>query len=414
MENDDELNSLKELISKQLKFPKSLNYKKLTKGGINSTKDITKESFIKDCPFTHKSEITQDHLESPPFGSNLTCNINSYTKLTKTSGTTGNSISWIDTNDDWNSMLDAWSIIFDRANIESTKDRLFFAFSFGPFLGFWTAYEAATKLSFMTIPGGGMSSKARLNLLEDSGATVLFSTPTYALRLGKLIKQNNSIKINKIIVAGEGGGSVPEIRKKISNLWNGAEVIDHHGMTEVGPVTFQDDYNPTRLTMLPGFHIAEVIDLKTHCEVNIGETGELVLTTIKRPGNALLRFKTGDLVKKGIREINGKKVLSFDGGIISRIDDMHVIRGVNVYPSSIDSIIQRYEEIIEYRVKIITKDSMKEIKLDAEIDESSNSADLKMRLSDELHSILNLRIPVSFVPTGTFERFDFKSRRWIV
>ena len=113
-------------------------------------------------------------------------------------------------------------------------------------------------------------------------------------------------------------------------------------------------------------------------------------------------------------EINGKKVLSFDGGIISRIDDMHVIRGVNVYPSSIDSIIQRYEEIIEYRVKIITKDSMKEIKLDAEIDESSNSADLKMRLSDELHSILNLRIPVSFVPTGTFERFDFKSRRWIV
>ena len=414
MENDDELNALKELINKQLKFPNSLNYKKLSEGGINSTKNITKESFIKHCPFTLKSEVTKDHLESPPFGSNLTTNINSYTKLTKTSGTSGNSISWVDTNDDWNSMLDAWSIIFDYADLDKSKDRLFFAFSFGPFLGFWTAYEAASKLNYMTIPGGGMSSKARLELLDTSGSTVLLCTPTYALRLGKLIEQNDTIKITKIIVAGEGGGSVPAIREKISNLWNGAEVIDHHGMTEVGPVTFQDIENPTRLTMLPDFHIAEVIDLKTHSEVNVGETGELVLTTIKRPGNALLRYKTGDLVKKGVTEINGRKALSFDGGIISRIDDMHVIRGVNVYPSSIDSIIQRYEEIIEYRVKIITKDSMKEIKLDAEINESSNSADLKMRLSDELHSILNLRIPVSFVPTGTFERFDFKSRRWIV
>ena len=343
MNNDAELIALKYLIKKQLGFPNSLNYKKLISGGIDDSENITKESFINNCPFTVKSEITQDHLETPPFGSNLTSNINSYTKLSKTTGTTGNSISWIDTTDDWNSMLDAWSIIFEYAELDRIQDSLFFAFSFGPFLGFWTAYEAASKLNFMTIPGGGMSSRARLKLLSDSSSSVLFCTPTYALRLGELIEKKNSIKVRKIIVAGEPGGSVPSIKQKISDLWNGAEIIDHHGMTEVGPVTFQRSSSPTDLTMLPNFHIAEVIDLKTNSEVDVGETGELVLTTIRRPGNSLLRYKTGDLVKKSFEVINGENVLNFEGGIISRVDDMHVIRGVNVYPSSIDSIIKRHE-----------------------------------------------------------------------
>ena len=414
MNNDTELISLKNLIKKQLGFPNSLNYKKLISGGIDDSENITKESFINNCPFTVKSEITQDHLETPPFGSNLTSNINSYTKLSKTSGTTGNSISWIDTTDDWNSMLDAWSIIFEYAELDRIQDSLFFAFSFGPFLGFWTAYEAASKLNFMTIPGGGMSSRARLKLLSDSSSSVLFCTPTYALRLGELIEKKNSIKVRKIIVAGEPGGSVPSIKQKISDLWNGAEIIDHHGMTEVGPVTFQRRSSPTDLTMLPNFHIAEVIDLKTNSEVDVGETGELVLTTIRRPGNSLLRYKTGDLVKKGFEIINGKNVLNFEGGIISRVDDMHVIRGVNVYPSSIDSIIKRHEGIGEYRVRIITKNSMKEIELELELDEPSNQNHFKMQFSNELHSILNLRIPVSFVPKGTFDRFDFKASRWII
>ena len=167
MNNDAELISLKSLIKKQLGFPNSLNYKKLISGGIDDSEILTKESFINNCPFTVKSEITQDHLETPPFGSNLTSNINTYTKLSKTSGTTGNSISWIDTTDDWNSMLDAWSIIFEYAELDRIQDSLFFAFSFGPFLGFWTAYEAASKLNFMTIPGGGMSSRARLKLLSE-------------------------------------------------------------------------------------------------------------------------------------------------------------------------------------------------------------------------------------------------------
>ena len=310
-------------------------------------------------------------------------------------------------------MLEAWSIIFSNAGLNPKADKLFFAFSFGPFLGFWTAYEAASKMQFMTIPGGGLNSNGRLKLLNDTSATVLLSTPTYALRLGKLLTDNHKVHVKKIIVAGEAGGSIPEVKQKISRLWGNVEVIDHHGMTEVGPVTYQDPKRASYLNMLPGFHLAEVIDIESEQEVNFGETGELVLTTLKRSDNALLRYKTGDIVEKGNITINGIDTLTFRNGILGRNDDMHIIRGVNIFPSSIDAIIQKYDVIEEYRVLLFTLNSMKEIELNIEISDSSLETDIIKSLSNDFNSTLSLRIPINVVPEGTYEKYEFKATRWI-
>lgn len=124
----------------------------------------------------------------------------------------------------------------------SPGDRFFFPFSFGPFLGFWTAFEAAATSGFLCIPGGGMTSTARLRMLIDHEATILCCTPTYALHLAEVaVKEGIDLsrsRVRALIVAGEPGGSIATIREQIEKAW-GARVFDHYGMTEVGPVAFE-------------------------------------------------------------------------------------------------------------------------------------------------------------------------------
>ncbi len=413
MTEDNELSLLRKLITQQLSNSGSLNATKLISSGIVDADEITKDQFINRCPFTTKAEIVLDHKKNSPFGSNLTSRINAYSRLSKTSGTSGESISWLDTPEDWSNMLDAWEVIYNASDLNAEHDVLYFAFSFGPFLGFWTAYEAAVRQGFLTVPGGGLSSEARLESIKDCSATVLCCTPTYAIRLGESNSKGSKTNVTTIIVAGEPGGCIPSIRARISKLWSGAKVIDHHGMTEVGPVSVQNRVASLTLSLIPGFHLAEVIGIETGKEVDIDEEGELVLTTLKRNNNALLRYKTGDLVKKTRSRINGTEVLGLDGGVLGRIDDMVVVRGVNVYPSAIDSVIGEYDEVSEYRVLVKEDRSMKEIEILIDINSSEEQKSLIERIEEKLRSVFSLRIPVKVVKNGQLESFEFKAKRWI-
>jgi len=413
MTEDIELNSLRKLITKQLSNSDSFNATKLISSGIINADEVTRDQFIGECPFTTKAEIVVDHKKNPPFGSNLTSSINAYSRLSKTSGTSGESISWVDTPEDWSNMLDAWEVIYNASDLNTEVDVVYFAFSFGPFLGFWTAYEAAVRLGFLTVPGGGLSSEARLESIIDCSATVLCCTPTYAIRLGEANSKDSKTNINTIIVAGEPGGCIPSIRQRIIKLWPGATVIDHHGMTEVGPVSVQNSIDSFTLSLIPGFHLAEVIGIETGKEVGIDEEGELVLTTLKRNNNALLRYKTGDLVKKTTSRINGTEVLGLDGGVLGRIDDMVVVRGVNIYPSAIDSVIGEYDSVSEYRVLVKEERSMKEIEILIDIDSCEEQKSLIERIEEKLRSVFSLRIPVKVVKNGELGSFEFKAKRWI-
>ncbi|MFN0075126.1 MAG: phenylacetate--CoA ligase family protein [Prosthecobacter sp.] len=369
------------------------------------------EDFIAQVPFTTKADIQADRAANPPFGTNLTRAIHQYTRFCQTSGTsTGEPMAWVDTPESWEAMLKCWQRVFEAAGLVKGRDRIFFAFSFGPFLGFWTAYEAAAK-DFLVIPAGGLSSQARLEAMARYGATVLCCTPTYALRLGELIGESSgvermSLRINKIIVAGEAGGSVPEVRKRLEQLWD-ARVFDHHGMTEVGPVSYEAEDMPSCLIVIEEAYLAEIVDPKTGVEVPDGECGELILTTLDRTACPLLRYRTGDWVKKKMHR--GRLVL--DGGILSRLDDMVVVRGVNVYPSAIEAVVREFPEVIEFMVEQRKVDAMDEIELLVEMDGNVAKPLLK-RIETKLRDTFSLRIPVRLAEPDSLPRHEFKAKRW--
>lgn len=387
--------------------------RRLRESGVRVSGMNRLEDFVKQVPFTTKADIQADRDAHPPFGTNLTRAISQYTRFCQTSGTsTGQPMAWIDTPESWEAMLACWRRVFEGAGLVKGRDRICFAFSFGPFLGFWTAFEAASK-DYMVLPAGGLSSQARLEMMARYGATVLCCTPTYALRLGELIGEPSGIermglRIQKLIVAGETGGSVPALRQRLEKLWD-AQVFDHHGMTEVGPVSYETPDLPRCLAVIEEAYFAEVVDPATGIEVPEGECGELILTTLDRTACPLLRYRTGDYVKKKMHR--GRLIL--EGGILSRIDDMVVLRGVNVYPSAIDAVVREFPEIIEYVVEQKKIDDMDEIEILIETEPNIAKSLLK-KLEARLRDTFTLRIPVRLVDSGTLPRHEFKAKRWRV
>ena len=377
----------------------------------------TLADFVAKMPFTSKMDLVWDREEFPPYGSNLTYPIERYSRFCQSSGTTRGPLPTLDTGGSWSAMLDCWDRVYEAAGV-GPGDKIFFAFSFGPFLGFWTAFESATRRGNLSIPGGGLSSKARLQAMVAHEVEVLCCTPTYAMRLGELFAshandETSTYRLKKIIVAGEPGGSLPEVRKRLSDLWKGARVFDHHGMTETGPVTYEHPDKPLSLCVIEEAYFAEIIDRETQTEVAAGQKGELVLTTLTRTACPLLRYRTGDLVEKAyFTPAGGAPILSLEGGILGRVDEMVVIRGVNVYPTAVEKIIRGFPEVVEFQVVQTTRQSMAELEVMIEADAKARP-DLAERVQRELADAFTLRIPVKMVEAGELPRFEFKSRRWV-
>jgi phenylacetate-CoA ligase len=390
--------------------------------------------FSRNFPFTTKSELAADQIQNPPFGTVLLEPIENYTRFHQTSGTTSAPIRWLDTPDAWNAIVECWMEVFTTAGV-TRADRIFFAFSFGPFLGFWMAFGAAQRLGCLCISAGGMTSAARLRMLIDTKSTVLCCTPTYAARLAEAAAEEKidlrQSSVRHILVAGEGGGSIPAVRARLEQLWPGARVFDHHGMTEVGPVTYECPVTPCRLHVMEHSFIAEILDPNTSTPVAPGQPGELVLTTLVRKSSPLFRYRTGDLVRSaalnagrtGVSPISpgvspggicacGRAELALQGGILGRADDMAVVRGVNVYPTAVEDILAKFPEIAEYRVTLTTKNSLTELQLEIE-PRPNASANIAATLQHALQTAFNLRIPVHTVAPNTLPRSEMKSKRWI-
>jgi phenylacetate-CoA ligase len=399
-------------------FPANKFYsQKLNSAGI--TFDVASlEDFSNRFPFTRKSEIAEDQRAHPPFGTNLTYPLERYTRQHQTSGTKDAPLRWLDTPESWDWMLESWGEVLRAAGVEK-HDRIYFAFSFGPFIGFWMAFEAAARLGALCIPGGGLSSAARVKAILETGATVLCCTPTYALRLAEVAAQEKidlrQWRIKKIIVAGEPGGSIPAIRSRMEQLWSGARAFDHHGMTEVGPVTYECPERPGVLHVIESAYYAEIIEPATGKPVPTGQPGELVLTTLGRIGSPLLRYRTGDLVKADAQPCKcGRAELALLGGILGRTDDMIVVRGVNIYPSAVEEIIRAHKEIVEYQVQVGSVNSLAEMSIRIEADGDAELANaLAAKLEKTFQTQFALRVPVTSVPSGTLPRFEMKAKRWV-
>src|ERR1700722_19405328 len=202
----DQLEQLRSLVAEL--FPGNAFYsQKLSAAGITFDVDSL-EGFSRRFPFTTKSELVEDQRAHPPFGTNLTYPLDRYTRFHQTSGTTGTPLRWLDTPESWEGMLESWAEVYRAAGVVR-GDRVYFAFSFGPFIGFWMAFEAANRLGALCLPGGGMSSAARLRGILDNGAAGLCCTPTYALRLAEVAAAEKidlqRSRVKTIIVAGESG-----------------------------------------------------------------------------------------------------------------------------------------------------------------------------------------------------------------
>ncbi|MGZ4972862.1 MAG: phenylacetate--CoA ligase family protein [Limisphaerales bacterium] len=372
--------------------------------------------FTQRFPFTTKEELSADQVANPPFGTNLTYPIEDYTRYCQTSGTTREPLRWLDTKADWQWMVDSWKTIFLAADV-TIADRVYFAFSFGPFIGFWLAFDAAQQIGSICIPGGGLSSPARLRAMRDASTTVLCCTPSYAIRLGEVaLEEKISVATIKVlIVAGEPGGSIPATRKRIEQLWPTARVFDHHGMTETGPVTFECPAQPGILHVIETAYLAEILD--THgTTVKSGQAGELVLTPLGRAGAPLLRYKTGDMVKAVTQTkcTCGRSFLGLEGGILGRIDDMVVVRGVNVYPSAFEDLLRNFAQVAEYQVEVDKTKPLTEIHLQVEPVDAGANSNLADEIQTALQDTFHLRVPVTIVAPGSLPRFEMKAKRWKV
>jgi phenylacetate-CoA ligase len=375
---------------------------------------------LASLPFTRKQELIDDQIAHPPYGSNLTYPLSRYTRFCQTSATTtGTPMRWLDTPENWDWMIGNWLRVYQSASV-TAGDRIFFAFSFGPFAGFWIGFDAAVRLGCLAIPGGGMRSAARLRAILENSATVLCCTPTYAIRLAEVAAEENidlaASRIRAVIVAGEPGGSVPATRAQISRLWRGARVVDHHGMTEVGPVSYGCPARPDVLHVIADSFIAEIIDPLTLQPVPRGVTGELVLTNLGRLGSPLIRYRTSDIVRAAPADrcLCGTADLALEGGILGRTDDMLVVRGVNVYPAAVENVLRGFEAVGEYRVEIQNHRTLPELRIQVEaLPAYVHDVTLPHRLEAALSNAFALRIPVSLVPQGTLPRFEMKARRWV-
>ena len=381
---------------------------------ITSLDDLTK------IPLLTKQELVDDQNANPPFGTNLTYSLNDYSRLHQTSGTTGKPMRWVDTPTSWDWFMDCWGQIYRLCGIND-GDVFAFPFSFGPFIGFWAAFEGAQRLGNLSLTMGGMTSEARLNMILELNATVICCTPTYALRLTEIAEQHDlpiqESAVRMVIVAGEPGGAIPAIRERIEQSW-GARVIDHWGMTDIGSLGVEPVDGPGGLLILESECIAEILDPETHQPVTSGELGELVITNLGRIGHPVIRYRTGDLVKASTSPCpSGCQFLRLEGGILGRADDMVTIRGNNVFPSSVDAILREIPQVAEYQIHVVTKRAMPHMRI--EIEPTSDSAQttdsvdqLVSTVQQMIKDRLNFQAEVIPVEVDSLPRFELKGRRF--
>ena len=389
--------------------------RKLAEAGVDPT-SIRSPDDLHRLPFTTKTELAEDQRAHPPYGTNLTFPLEHYSRLHQTSGTTtGLPLSWLDTPDSWNWMLDCWSTIYRLLGLRR-GDRLCFPFSFGPFLGFWAGFEGAARQGNLCLAAGGMSSEARLKLILENQVTWLGCTPTYALRLAEVAADQGidvaTSSVRAVLVAGEPGGSIPSVRARIAAAW-GARVFDHWGMTEIGPLATECEDDPDVLTVNESACIAEIINPESGLPSSDGR-GELVITNLGRTGSPVLRYRTGDLVEAELApHPSGRTWLRLRGGILGRTDDMLIIRGNNVFPSSIEAIVREFASVAEFRIVVTRHREMPHVRLELEPQPQTDVASLIENVAAAIKQRLQFQAEVMLVPSGSLPRFEMKAKRLV-
>ena len=380
------------------------------RAGVGSPDDLRSWDDFFRLPLTAKTELVEDQAAHAPFGRNLTFPLAWYVRVHQTSGTSGAPLRWLDTQESWDWWARCWGFVFIGAGL-GPGDRVFFPFSFGLFVGFWAGFEGARALGCLAIPGGGQDSAQRLAAIEALGATAICCTPSYALHLAEVARERGvdlgKLGVRATVHAGEPGAGIPAVRARIEEAW-GARAYDHAGMTEMGAYGFECPAQ-TGLHLNESEFIAEIIDPATGASAR---EGELVLSNLGRLGSPLLRYRTGDRVRAAASPCAcGRTFLRLDGGILGRVDDMLIVRGVNVFPAAIEGIVRRFPAVDEFLIEVYRRAEMDEVRLLLEV--GAGAGHVLASVQEAVRVDLGIRVEVVPVPARSLPRYELKARRLV-
>jgi phenylacetate-CoA ligase len=393
--------------------------KRLRDAGVTSD-SIGSLDDLQRMPFMTRDEWMQGQIENPPYGNVLAQPPERAIRYHMTSGTTGKTpIRVLDSMKDWEWIAEMWCYGLWGFGVRPA-DTMYVAFGYATFIGFWGLHYAGEKMGCLVLPGGAAPTDARVKQIAEMGATVVASTPTYALRMAQEAKSLGidlaAGPVKRLILSGEPAGSIPATKALIEELW-GAKAGDTAGMTELGTIMmFECEKQPGGAHIIEDHYIEEVIDPDTDQPVPYGEQGERVVTSFGRGFVPVIRYRTRDFVLRvpGATCSCGRTFDIYEGGIRGRVDDMKLVRGTNVYPRAVEAIIREFPEIDEFQIHLYTEEGIRdEIEVlievpDAQADAERVVRDLTKQLA-EAHE--GLRFGVKQVQLETLPRFELKAKR---
>jgi phenylacetate-CoA ligase len=368
-------------------------------------------------PFTTKDELKENQTQKPPWGDVLAVPLAEVLRVHLTSATTGRPLAFLDTREDWRGFYHSYARSLYAYGVRKT-DMVMAAFSYGPWIGYWSGFYAAQDLGCLVFPVGGLSTDQRIDALLNYPITVLGCTPSYALFLAehaakKGIDLAKDSKIRITWHTGEPGASIPATRARIETAF-GARAYDLPGLTEIAAWGFECDARAGLTHVHEDYCYPEVLDPQDR-PVGPGGRGELVFTSLYRRAMPLLRYRTRDIVQVADRKCPcGRTLVAFEGGVLARLDDMKKVRGIIVYPRRIEEIVRPHAAVDEFQIVFRRREGLDEILV--RIDPSPSLAvherdGLRARLEESLRTGLGLRTTVEITEPGVLPRWDHKAKR---
>ncbi|MFA5629756.1 MAG: phenylacetate--CoA ligase [Dehalococcoidales bacterium] len=387
---------------------------RMDKHGVKP-EDIRGIDDLNKLPFTDKNDLRDGF----PFGL-LAVPQQQIVRIQGSSGTSGHPIVTGYTEND----IEVWTEMAARAlaALGANSDSIVqVAYGYGLFTGGLGLHQAATRLGAMVIPMSGGNTQRQLMMMEELGTTILCCTPSYAIYLGEAARDMGILSQLKLKSGCFGGEPWTEkMRTELESLF-GIDAMDIYGLSEIaGPgVSFE-------CKMKDGLHInedhiiAEVINPETGEILPYGESGELVMTTITKTGQPMIRYRTRDICMLNKEPCSCGRTTLRMSRLAGRTDDMLVIRGINVYPGQIESVLETVSGITPHYLIVADReastDSLEvqiELTEDMFSDTISQIESLKNLIALQIKSVVGLQAEVKLVPPRSLPRSEGKSRRVI-
>lgn len=406
-----QLKRLKDTVQRAYKIP---FYRRRFKEMNLKPDDIKTLDDIRKLPFTTKNDLRED----APFGF-LAVPLDECIELHASSGTTGTPITVCYTRSD----LDVWSEVMARCLAMAgltRKDIFQNPIPYGTFTGAFGFHYGAQKIGALVVPTGKGQSERQIKLMEYYGTTFISGVASYILYLGEVAKDMGVDPQKLKIHSGLFGAEVftKEMKKKIEEIW-GIDVHDVYGLTEMcGPGVSADCDEHDGLHLWEDHFFAECIDPETLEPVDIEEEGELVLTPLTKEAMPLLRYRTRDITKVYDAETCGCGRTHLKHAFIKgRTDDMIIVRGTNIYPGQIESVLMKYGEIgTNWRMIIYREGGLDRLKIEVESSgemKDEERKNLEEKLKNDIVSVITLTPEVEILPPKSLPREELKARRVI-